>query len=345
MDPIMNLSDFYRVVSAQKEILHQLGIDQIVVIEGDPDSTPITLQVLIQTFDRLDVGTILIIPPSTFSKEDLEAFMDVHRACATGCTLSLSPDKLREELGLVLDTLGHINPLTIQNRDKKRWFWNGGIMVDRKCMEQSMQACPILDLSSWLKGYLNLGTICGCPKASPSPLNLMEVDQTWTLFLDRDGVINERIIGGYIQKPEQFVFLPGVIDAIKALRPFFGRIVVVTNQQGIGKGIMTMDNLAAVHQHMLNELDHQHILIDAIYFCPGLAMDNPICRKPLPGMAYQALDQFPEIDLARSVMVGDSVSDIGFGRRLGMVTVKIGEPTGMEDLQLDSLANLPGYIS
>jgi D-glycero-D-manno-heptose 1,7-bisphosphate phosphatase len=345
LDPMMNLSDSHGMVIAQKEVLHQLGVDQIVVLEVGSDSAPITPKVLHETFESLDVVSLLVIPPSLYLKEDIEALMEVHRACATGCSIGLSSDTLRDEDGFVLDALGHVHPVSSHNQDKKRWFWNGSILVDRKCVEQSMQARPMLDLSSWLKDCLSLGIICGCPKASPPSLNLMRVDQAWTLFLDRDGVINERIIGGYIQKPDQFVFLPGVIEALKVLRPVFARIIVVTNQQGIGKGIMTKEDLAVVHQRMLNELKQQDIFIDAVYFCPGLAMDNPICRKPLPGMAYQAMDQFPEIDLARSVMVGDSASDIDFGRRLGMVTVKIGEPTGMEGFQLDSLASLPGIIS
>lgn len=160
----------------------------------------------------------------------------------------------------------------------------------------------------------------------------------WTLFLDRDGVINERIIGGYVRTPDEFRLLPGVPEALQRLRRQFDRIVVVTNQQGIGKSLMTADDLGRVHEKLLAELGSFGVNIDGIYACPGLAGDNPPCRKPLPGMAIQALADHPAIDFERSVMVGDSESDIEFGRRLGMFTLKVGDQSHQADLCLGSLA-------
>ena len=80
-------------------------------------------------------------------------------------------------------------------------------------------------------------------------------DKSWTLFLDRDGVINERIPGSYIKKWEDFQFLEGVREALAIFKETFGRIVVVTNQQGIGKGIMTEDDLAKVHTQMIEQIE------------------------------------------------------------------------------------------
>jgi histidinol-phosphate phosphatase family protein len=173
---------------------------------------------------------------------------------------------------------------------------------------------------------------------------LPTMDASWTLFLDRDGVINHRIMGDYVKRPDEFVFLPGVKEAISKFSRIFGKIVVVTNQQGIGKGLMTPADLASIHQKMEIEVSKAGGRIDKIYHCPGLAAHQPLCRKPLPGMAMDAFSDFPEIDLSKSIMVGDSLSDIEFGRRLGMFTVKIGETCQIEHLRIDRLIDLVPFL-
>lgn len=170
-------------------------------------------------------------------------------------------------------------------------------------------------------------------------------DDTWTLFLDRDGVLNERIPDDYVRRPEQFTWLPGVRQALKTLRERFGTIVIVTNQQGIGKGWMTRHDLESVHQKMTADLLEDQVVLDRIYFCPGLAADLPICRKPLPGMALQGLHDFPLLDLRKSIMVGDSRSDIEFGNRLGMYTVRIGASQEDANLAVSDLAAFADWCS
>jgi len=142
-----------------------------------------------------------------------------------------------------------------------------------------------------------------------------------TLFVDRDGVINRRITDGYITSPSDFEFLPGVIDALKIFQNKFQRIFIVTNQQGIGRGLMSVGDLDEIHNFMLEEFKKEGIKIDKIYYCPALETDDDPCRKPNIGMALEAKEDFPEIDLTKSVMVGDTSSDMKFGRDAGMHTV------------------------
>ncbi len=148
------------------------------------------------------------------------------------------------------------------------------------------------------------------------------------VFLDRDGVINKRIPGGYITKPSEFLILPGVIEALKILQKIYHPIVIVTNQQGIGKALMRVKDLHRVHYYLRKRLSEASVRIDAIYFCPFLAGELPPCRKPNTGMASQAKADFPQIDFSRSALVGDSDTDIAFGNTLGMFTVKIEDTTG-----------------
>lgn len=150
------------------------------------------------------------------------------------------------------------------------------------------------------------------------------IDKSWTLFLDRDGVINIKLENDYVKKIEEFKFIENAIEAIADAKKKFGRIIVVTNQQGIAKGLYTEDDLNAVHSYMQNELAKQNAQVDKIYFCPALSGDTRFnCRKPNIGMALQAKNDFPEINFLKSVMVGDSMSDMEFGKKIGMITVFI----------------------
>ena len=169
------------------------------------------------------------------------------------------------------------------------------------------------------------------------------IDHTWTLFLDRDGVINERIMGAYVRSIDEFKFLPEVPNSIAQLSAIFGRVIVVTNQQGIGKGLMTERNLHDVHDYMCAEVERQGGKIDHCYFAPEMDNAESFMRKPRPGMALKAQADFPEIHFERSVMVGDSDSDIVFGQQLGMKTVRVRtvEPIGVDaDETVDNLGEL-----
>lgn len=173
------------------------------------------------------------------------------------------------------------------------------------------------------------------------------IDKTWTLFLDRDGVINHRKIGGYILSTEEFQFLPNVPEAIATLNKFFHRTIVVTNQQGIGKGLMTERNLFEIHSYMMDEIFKVGGKIDKCYFAPNLKGAQDDMRKPNVAMGELAKMEFPEIDFKHSVMVGDTDSDILFGKNLGMKTVRIKtiEPIGIEaDLTVESLNDLIKHL-
>ena len=154
-------------------------------------------------------------------------------------------------------------------------------------------------------------------------LSHCHIDKSWTLFLDRDGVINRRIIDDYVKTLADFIFLEKVPESIKLLSKFFGRIFIVTNQQGIGKGLMTVDDLHLVHQYLVKEIESVGGRIDQIYFCPELAEANHPDRKPEIGMALKAKNDFPEINFSKSIMVGDSISDMEFGLNAGMKNVFI----------------------
>ncbi len=178
------------------------------------------------------------------------------------------------------------------------------------------------------------------------PFEKIRTSGEWTLFLDRDGVINKKLPGRYVTRWEEFLFLPNALEAIKTCSQIFKHIVVVTNQQGIGKELMTSEDLHDIHGNMINEIMAFGGYIDQVYYCPHLAEEEPMCRKPNPGMAFQAAEDFPDIDFRMSLMVGDSYSDMVFGKQLEMYTILINNAssiseTGQTDSNIDQkLASL-----
>jgi D-glycero-D-manno-heptose 1,7-bisphosphate phosphatase len=164
-------------------------------------------------------------------------------------------------------------------------------------------------------------------------LSDLHVNKDWTLFLDRDGVINERLHNDYVKHPSEFHFLPRVLEAISALSKIFGKILIVTNQQGIGKGLMTENDLKDIHALMLEEIDNSGGKVDWIFYCPYLKEEDPDCRKPKIGMAMKALEHFPDISFSKCIMVGDTPSDIGFARNAGMISVWCGNAEEIDKLE------------
>ncbi len=176
-----------------------------------------------------------------------------------------------------------------------------------------------------------------------------KIDKSWTLFLDRDGVINQRRFNDYVKTWEEFIFLDGVLEAIAMASNLFGRIFVVTNQQGIGKGIMNIEQLENIHGKMLQAVSEAGGKIDRVYYCPALAAEQKKCRKPEMGMAEQAKKEFPAVDLRKSIMIGDSVSDIQFGKKADMLTVfvdhgQIPDNDNLADFNIRSLKDFPSLL-
>lgn len=151
-------------------------------------------------------------------------------------------------------------------------------------------------------------------------LDFTLIDKSWTLFLDRDGVFNAEKKDDYVRNLSEFQLYPHALDHIDVLNRRFGTIVIVTNQKGIGKGLMTEADLHTIHAYLLEQIHAHGGRIDKIYFAPDTD-DTAINRKPQPGMACQAKADFPQIDFSKSIMVGNKPSDMLFGRNTGMHTV------------------------
>jgi len=166
-------------------------------------------------------------------------------------------------------------------------------------------------------------------------LDINSIDNSWTLFLDRDGVINHEKYHDYIHRWDEFVFYDGVKDAVKIFAEKFKYIIIVTNQKGVGKGVTKLEDLYTIHQNMQAEIEVAGGRIDKIYFCTELDENHPN-RKPNAGMGLQALKEIPGIDINKAIMVGNTISDMQFGRNLGIKTIFL--PTTRPDVDLNDNA-------
>ena len=149
-------------------------------------------------------------------------------------------------------------------------------------------------------------------------------------FLDRDGVINEAPgAPGYVTAWAQFRFIDGALDALRTLKGKGYRLVVVTNQQGVGKGLMDIGALEAIHRNLRACCAEHGAAIDGVFFCPHLASDGCGCRKPRPGLIHQAIRELSlKVDFDQSWLIGDSPRDIEAGAAAGLNTLLIAPKAG-----------------
>lgn len=135
------------------------------------------------------------------------------------------------------------------------------------------------------------------------------------IVLDRDGVINHDS-DLYIKSPDEWTPIPGSLEAIARLNQWGWRVVVCTNQSGIGRGLFGMDTLNAIHDKMIKAVTHAGGSIDAIFFCPHTNVDNCDCRKPKPGMLKEVATRY-NIDMGGVPVIGDSLRDLQSARAVG----------------------------
>src|ERR1043166_2170108 len=161
----------------------------------------------------------------------------------------------------------------------------------------------------------------------------MAPNQEWpAVFLDRDGTIMRD--ADYCSDPKQVEIYPGVPEALRRLKAAGYKLIVITNQSGIGRGFFTLEQYRVVEAEVIRQLGEG--LIDATYFCPDVPGQRSACRKPAPGMVLQAAHEH-NIDLKRSFFVGDKESDVECGQNAGLRTIRL--RTGFDQATTTSCAD------
>jgi D,D-heptose 1,7-bisphosphate phosphatase len=144
-----------------------------------------------------------------------------------------------------------------------------------------------------------------------------------TIFIDRDGTINVDV--HYIDDPEKFEMYSGVGTGLRRLQENGYKIIVVTNQSGIGRGYFTEKQLSDIHSRMRQEFQKFSVTLDGIYYCPHHPDDRCNCRKPNTELFERAVNEH-DVNIKKSFMLGDKILDICAGEKMGLRTVLIPEP-------------------
>ncbi len=283
---------------------------------------------------------VIVVNGDTLFKINGKEVFSFHAEHDADCTLALKPMQHFDRYGVV-----ELNDNAVVSHFKEKQFYesgriNGGVYVlnVENFLAKKFPAKFSFE-KDFLEQYYLQGKILGIvqdnyfidigipgdykrvqEELKQPPLDLSKLDKSWTLFLDRDGVLNHDKVGSYIFNPDEFVFYDGVPEAFKLFKEKFGRIIIVTNQRGIGRGLMNANDLDAIHLKMLKIIEDNGGRIDTIFYASSINNDDPI-RKPNPGMAIKAKEQFSEIDFTHSIMIGNNISDMQFGRNAGMCTV------------------------
>lgn len=337
------------------------------IIEDKPLGTGGAIRLAISEAHNRDV---LVVNGDTLFRIDIDDLFDSHIEMQADCTLSLKPMKDFDRYGVVetgedgkiikfiekkLVNEGNING-GVYLLNKNNFLKNNFPEVfsfERDYLEAFMASTQFIGVIQD-KYFIDIGIPADYSKAQEElkypALDLSQVDHSWTLFLDRDGVINYNKDDSYVFNISEFKFIPGVHEAIQKLSSVFGQIIILTNQRGIGKGLMDEAVLNEIHQHMIDEIEQSGGRIDSLYYCM-ITDDKHHDRKPNPGMALEAAHMYPEIDFSTSIMVGDKMSDMQLGRNIGAYTVLISSSKQEEqknhpdlDLFFDSLINFAERI-
>jgi len=149
------------------------------------------------------------------------------------------------------------------------------------------------------------------------------------VFLDRDGVINRLEMGKYVLSWPEFEFLEGTIEAIAEISGAGFKIFIITNQSPIGRGLLTEEGLAVIHNNMLFEIEQGGGIVEEVFHCPHAPEEKCNCRKPEPGLFHQVNEKY-DIDYANSWFVGDFESDREVAEKVGLKFILAKGPGGLK---------------
>jgi D-glycero-D-manno-heptose 1,7-bisphosphate phosphatase len=164
------------------------------------------------------------------------------------------------------------------------------------------------------------------------------------LFIDRDGVINCRRPDDYVLDWSQFVFVPGIREAMRKLSSLGLPMIIISNQAAVGKGLLKLDVLEGITAQLNQALLSDGTFLAAAYYCPHRVDENCVCRKPKPGLLYKAADDFC-VELSRSVFIGDSDTDVRAAETVGCKPVLFGSGHCTSSSSSEWALNLPTALT
>lgn len=326
---------------------HFPNLDKFYVVEDQPLGTGGAIR---KSIDHCTSLNVLVINADTYYPVELNRLYKFYEEKSPHLCICLKPIIQPDRYGTVdLDPDGKI--LMFKEKLIQTYgLINGGIyLINVDWFKQNFNESVFSFEKDVLEKYYPLSDFyglvsdacfidIGIPEDYNKAYQTIKEDksQKWklrNLFLDRDGVINVLAPNDYVKRWEEFKFRDEILKELFYLSKFFDRIFIVTNQQGIGKGLMSEEQLEEINEHFVSVFRQCGIEITKIYHCPHLKEEQCLCRKPKAGMLDQAKLEFPDLRFHESLIIGDSISDIQMGKLRGLITVALDEnKNGMWDI-------------
>lgn len=303
---------------------------------------------LLKALSQCRDESVVVINGDTLADVDLDMLMAYHRQNGAAITLTLKRMYSFDRYGTVLvDEDGVVRSFE-EKRPCDEGLINAGVQVlspasviwpsqtdmavkfsfERELLEPMASGGSVQSVET--DGYfIDIGVPedyrraqIDLPRLFPESLEDVAVSGYGVVLLDRDGVINELRRGDYVRRWRDFRFKPGVMEALARWEAYGLRVFVVTNQRGVGRGLMTRQTLDDIHSRMCAEIENYGGHIEGVYVCTAVSDDDP-CRKPNTGMFSQLLSDHPDISPEDCLMIGDSASDMLFAARCGIAGVRL----------------------
>lgn len=340
---------------------HFKGVNIIYSVENEPLGTGGGIK---QALKLCTEEEVLILNGDTMFNVNHDQLLNFHRSHNAQLSLALKPMQKPSRYGSVqLDKDSTVKAFREKDENLEFGLINGGVyFANRSIIDlfPEQEKCSfeqdILEEyvnRSFFKGmsvnsmFIDIGIPIDYAKAQ----KLFKPKEAWrnyTLFLDRDGVINKPKADDYVKSAKEFEFTTEAIEAIRELKSRFKHVIVLTNQQGIDRSIMTISDLEDVHLKMYNTLKMNNVdYFDLVLYAPYLRVDEHHWRKPEIGMPKQAKN-YLDIDFDQCVMLGDSPGDMELADNIGAAKVRIlNEQFNFDnqDLFFSSLAEFAHFIT
>lgn len=292
------------------------------VIENEPLGTGGALQF---AMSKINSNEFFVVNADTYYPISLEKFYSFHKFNKSDISISIKPMLNPHRYGtVVIDSKGRIQKF----KEKSKLDYgliNGGIYLINKSYLQSKNLPHIFSLEKEVfeeyivddqfhaqvndNYFLDIGIPEDYQRAQIELPIVNSIKVKRTLFLDRDGVINVLIPDNYVKNPDEFEFTEGFLNHIGKICSFFDYVFVVTNQQCIGKNIVSLETLIHIHYKMTQSIRNSGGCITNIFYCPHLVKDDCNCRKPQAGMLDSIRKEYPEVNFNNSLFIGDSDTD------------------------------------
>ncbi len=336
-------------------------LDSVFIIEQEALGTG---GAIAKACEAVQSDNYFVINADTYYPIDFDALENFHVQSNSPFTIALKPFIRPDRYGTVQFQIDGRITQFLEKKQTDFGFINGGIYcvsknlftalngpkvfsLEKEVFEQRIQDIPIY-AQVHDEFFIDIGIPEDYYKAQNLLSDLERIPKPKkSLILDRDGVINVKL-DGYVTKVEEFKFIPGFLESIKKIAEKFDYLFIVTNQQGIGKGIMSETDLETLHQFMQAELLKHDIQMDKIYYCPHLEMEYCNCRKPQPGMLDNIKLDFPDMSFQHAVLIGDMSSDMKLAKSRNIFSILLSNddhPATNGNIQLFSWKEIEEYLN